>query len=163
MHISGLVVDTTTLHIVYVKNNFWKMEEDEEGDFQKVKFLHLYIKFLLFNLFLMLTKVVSVCSEESLLQKASKEIDQIVSSRSAQNDPVVEGKPTAHSLLRARLQNQVCTGEITPFQKERSEIDDNKKNGSVLIVRSRELVQCLQYVTKIKHFIKKTKQSLEMA
>ena len=78
-------------------------------------------------------------SEASIFQRASEEIKKIVESKST--DKTSENKETEEvskentaedsvdSILRARLQNKVRTGEITPFQAAKQESDTKKNLG----------------------------------
>lgn len=89
-------------------------------------------------------KIVSVQSEASILKQASEEIKRLIQAKlepekvavendvenkhenpSEKNDePVLES-----SILRASLQNQVRTGELTPFQAVNKENNDKKTTG----------------------------------
>lgn len=71
-------------------------------------------------------------SESSILQKASEDIIKLVEESNAtsknllkeENESKEDSKQVPESsILRARLQDQVRTGEITPFQAARKEKD----------------------------------------
>lgn len=98
--------------------------------------MHLQITYL--HIFLY-SKVISIQSEASILQKASEEIGRLVENKSQSNDNGTEkliesnsanvNQQPGSSILKDRLQNQVRTGEITPFQAVNKEAKTNQSAG----------------------------------
>ncbi|XP_014231795.1 DNA excision repair protein ERCC-6-like [Trichogramma pretiosum] len=88
-----------------------------------------------------ITKVLSVQNEDSVIREASKKIDEIVQNKAnskqsilaSQKKFVIENsKNNESSILKTQLQKQVETGEITPFQAAKKELDDKNKLGKTL-------------------------------
>ncbi|XP_058796920.1 DNA excision repair protein ERCC-6-like [Phymastichus coffea] len=84
-----------------------------------------------------LSEVLSVQSEASILQKASEEINKLVEKKETDNatQKFIESnlsdlkQQPESNILKTRLQNQVKTGEITPFQAVNKEIDTINNTG----------------------------------
>lgn len=78
-----------------------------------------------------LSQIISVQSEASILQKASEEIkklnDKPTTAKETDNESTKDSiKVSQNSILKAKLQDQVRTGEITPFQAVKKETDVKK-------------------------------------
>ncbi|XP_014212607.1 DNA excision repair protein ERCC-6-like [Copidosoma floridanum] len=85
-----------------------------------------------------ISEIISVQTEASILQKASEEIQKLVESSNSANGccPATEkdnksetNDTESHSILKARLESQVRTGEITPFQAEKQQKDSKNTLG----------------------------------
>ena len=66
-----------------------------------------------------LVKIISAQSEASVLQQASEKIQEIVKSKLSNSE----------SILKAKFQEQVRIGEITPFQAVEKESNSKKASG----------------------------------
>ncbi|XP_008208058.1 DNA excision repair protein ERCC-6 [Nasonia vitripennis] len=118
-----------------------------------------------------ISEVISMQSESSILQKAAEDIKKLVknnaTSKNLPKENESKGNPEQlpeSSILRARLQDQVRTGEITPFQAAKKEKDTKNVLGRTL-KESTQLLDLEKYLfrqaelAKQKKLLKKNKIS----